>query len=215
MNNKDILNFMDQQGGINEIKINGLSNMLDSDNDNNLTTSAYTSSILDLFINSDSEYSYESEGGKGKKKIKKIKKSKKSKKKKSKSKTSSEKSDKSKKSNKSDKSDNSDTDSLLKHIKSDKTVDSTSSEPIGKSNLSNLALLGTNLLSQPTQQNSLIPVISNSQQTIPQLTSQIIGSLAGLLAQQQITQLQTVQITKEQAQILVPLLEQLKSKFNL
>jgi len=64
MNNKDLNKYMEKLGGSeNKINIANLDNMLDYETSD---TSAYTNSILDLFNSSESESSYDSEGGKGK-----------------------------------------------------------------------------------------------------------------------------------------------------
>ena len=150
MSNKNLINYMEKLGGSNSnvIKIANLENMLDSEvieSSESSNTSAYTNSILDLFLGSDSSSTYDSEGGKGKTKPK-GKKSKKNKKK----------NNKKKKTPNSD----SDSDSLLEHIKTSEphsqkpqpySQPQLQSQP-PRTGLSNLALLSsTNSLVNPSQ----------------------------------------------------------------
>ena len=177
MNKKDIINYIEKIGGSNsnEIKIANLENMLDSEDisySDSSSTSAYTNSILDLFISSDSESSYDSEGGKGKsKKGKKGKKGKKDKKKKKK-----------KKKKKNDDSDSDDdSDSLSEHIKSTEQNQNDHTgqyliPPTGRANFANLASLSN-------QQQTNLPLGSLaglSQHLQPQQSNLPLGSLTGL-----------------------------------
>ncbi len=211
MNNKDLISFMEKLGGSNEIKINGLANMLvdtvgDSES-SGTTATAYTSSILDLFASSDSESSYDSEGGKGKTKSPKNKKSKKSKSKKPKK-------DKKKKSD-------SDSDSLLDHIESDTPVAKTTvivkPQPVqtGIPSLAALAssLFGTN--TQPIQQLQPTQYVSNPQ-PVPQLINLAnpTNPVGGFVQPAQ-SGLVTLQVTPQQAQVLAPIIAQMSSNPNI
>ncbi len=202
MNNKDLISFMEKLGGSNEIKINGLANMLvDTVDDSESSSTAYTSSILDLFASSDSESSYDSEGGKGKTKSPKKKSSKK------KSKSKKPKKDKKKKTD-------SDSDSLLEHIESDTPVANTTvvikPQPVqtGIPSLASLAssLFGTN--TQPTQ------YVSNPQ-PVPQLINLAnpTNSVSGF-AQPGQSGLVTLQVTPQQAQVLAPIIAQMSANPN-
>lgn len=204
MNNKDLISFIEKLGGSNEIKINGLANMLvDTVDDSESSATAYTSSILDLFASSDSESSYDSEGGKGKTKSPKKKSSKKSKSKKSKK-------DKKKKSD-------SDSDSLLEHIESDTPVAKTTvvikPQPV-QTGIPTLASLASSLFGTNTQQTQPSQYVSNPQ-PVPQLINLAnqTNPVSGFVQPVQ-PGLVTLQVTPQQAQVLAPIIAQMSANPN-
>lgn len=196
MNNKELISYMEKIGGsnINDIKINNLDSMLETEGSN---SSEYTNSIIDLFFSSDSDSSYDSEGGKGKSKSKKTKKTKKAKK---------------QKKNK-DSENNLETDDYIQPVV--KPVINPSNTPTN--NLSNLAnLVSTSNLIKPIDQ---IPNIMSQQVSPSTVNPQLLSLLSNLtqtqpnLTQPNLTQPNSsIMINPQVLNSLIGMLQQLQSQ---